>query len=266
MFTSWFQVPLSAALLFVGMLLATEVGFRLGKRHKRAQVNTSPDEATGTGIVDAAIFGLLGLLLAFEFGRTGSRLDLRRQLAVREANAIGTAWLRLEMLPAEPRENLQRQMRQYTDHRIHIWELFPDIEAALAEHAAADRLQGEIWTTAVAGCKTEETSTAMLLLPALNEMIDLSTAIRTATQTHVSALILTLLTSVALICSLLAGLSMSANERRRALHAVLFASATAITVYVILDMDHPRGGLIQVGAADEALLAVRRGMGRVTGK
>ncbi len=79
--------------LFVGMLVLQEVGRRIGRRRAEQKADATP---AGTGVIEAAVFALLGLLLAFQFGGAASRLDARRQLAVQEANALGTASLNLK--------------------------------------------------------------------------------------------------------------------------------------------------------------------------
>ena len=83
--------------LFVGMAVCLEVGYRLGNYASR-KTETAHE---GTGTIEAAIFALLGLLLGFTFANGMSHLDQRRQLIVQEANAIGTAYLRLDLLPAD---------------------------------------------------------------------------------------------------------------------------------------------------------------------
>jgi hypothetical protein len=210
----------------------------------------------------AAIFALLGLLLAFQFAGASARLDRRRELTVQEANAIGTAYLRLDLLPPKERAELQELFRRYVDSRIRMYDVLPDLAAAEVESATSRHLQAEIWSRAVAACqRPEATPTASLvLLPALNEMIDVTTSREVAARTHVSGLVFTLLVTVALLSALLAGLTMSGGFRRNILHMVVFAAVTAITVYVILDLEYPRIGLIRIGAADQALREARQGM------
>ena len=91
--------------LFVGMLVCLEVGYRIGsygvERHQEL-------EHEGTGAIEAAVFALLGLLLAFTFGGAMTRLETRRELIVQEANAIGTAYLRLDVLPAAEQPEMRR--------------------------------------------------------------------------------------------------------------------------------------------------------------
>jgi hypothetical protein len=108
-----------AAGLFVGMLVLLELGRRLRQR-QRARHGESLGE--GLGAVQAAVFGLLGLLLAFTFSGAASRFDARRQLVVEEANAIGTTYHRLDLLPPEQRQNLQQGMRDYVDARLALYQ------------------------------------------------------------------------------------------------------------------------------------------------
>lgn len=84
-------------IVFASILLAMEIGRRAGSWTRKRD----PAGATsGTGAVEAAVFGLMGLMIAFTFSGAASRFDSRRQLIVEEANKIGTAYLRIELLPA----------------------------------------------------------------------------------------------------------------------------------------------------------------------
>src|SRR5947209_19156107 len=82
--------------VFLGMIVCLEAGYRLGRR------NSEPAELAheGIGAIEAAVFALLGLLLGFSLAGSTSRLDTRRELIIQEANAIGTAYLRLDLLVA----------------------------------------------------------------------------------------------------------------------------------------------------------------------
>ena len=123
-----------------------------------------------------AIFGLMGLLIAFTFAGAASRFDSRRQLVVEETNAIGTAYLRIDVLPAGATGPPPQAFRRYVDARLEMYRKLPDIQAAKEELARAMALQGEIWTRAVTACRAEANPPAtMLVLPALNRMIDITT-------------------------------------------------------------------------------------------
>jgi hypothetical protein len=107
--------------LFVGMLLFLEVGRRLGIRRLK---DDSSAAAEGIGAVDGAVFAVLGLLIAFTFSGATTRFDARRQLIVEETNNIGTAYLRLDVLPADAQPALRESFRRYLDARIETYPEF----------------------------------------------------------------------------------------------------------------------------------------------
>jgi hypothetical protein len=104
------------------------------------------------------------------------------------------------------------------------------------------------------------TTAAMLLLPALNEMIDITTTRVVATQNHPPSVIFQLLIAFSLLCSLLAGYSMSGTASRNWFYTLLIAVALSLTLYVIFDLEYPRFGLIRIDAADHILADVLKSM------
>ena len=129
------------------------------------------------------------------------------------------------------------------------------------EWARGVALQGEIWTQATTACRAQgDPPSCMLLLPALNEMIDITTTRKMSTLTHPPTIIFVLLFGLALGCSLVAGYSMAGSTQRSWIHMIVFAAMTAVTVYVILDIEYPRLGLIRVDAADQVLVELRESM------
>jgi hypothetical protein len=245
--------------LFGALLAGVEVGYRRGRRRA---LHDPQGAHAGTGAVEGAIFGLLGLLLAFTFAGAASRFDTRRALAVEEANDIGTAWLRLDLLPAEDQSGLQDLFRRYVDTRIAVYDKMPDIESARLELARGNDLQGQIWSRSSEACRRSGSQEAsLLLLPALNAMIDITTTRTQAALAHVPTLIIGAEVLVALLASVLVGHAMSAAGRRNLLHAMLFAAAVTLTVYVILDFEYPRVGLIRLDPSDQALLDLRQSLG-----
>ena len=105
--------------------------------------------------MDGAVFALLGLLIAFTFSGASSRFDTRRQLIVEETNDIGTAYLRLDLLPADLQPALRESFRRYLDARIEVYRKLPDIAAAKKSLAKADELQRQIWRQAIVASRAE---------------------------------------------------------------------------------------------------------------
>lgn len=255
-FLSTFLVPLALA---IGVMLMLELGRKVGLwRHKRGK------ESTSGGAIEGAVFAIFGLLVAFTFSGAASRFDDRRSLIAQEANDIGTAWLRLDLLPAESQPTLRNQFRQYLDARLEAFQNAHDWEKATKLMAEADRLQGEIWRGATAACQADpKPSTTTLVLPALNAMFDIATTRLMATRMHPPFIIFILLIALCLICSFLAGNGLAVEKPNR-LHALGFSLVIAFTVYVILDMEYPRLGFIRVDAADQVLFDLRATMGPIT--
>jgi hypothetical protein len=248
-------VPMVVALiagLFVVMLALVEAGRRAGLKHR----------IEGLVTVEGAVFGLMGLLIAFTFGSAAVRFETRRSLIVEEANDIGTAYLRLDLLPAGAQPKLREAFRKYVDTRLEIYRKISSVGDAKAELARMTDLQNEIWTGSVAACRDSGSpSTPMLVLPALNAMIDITTTRTVAMQTHQPAIIFVMLALVMLACSVLAGYGMGAGAARSWLHVVCFAGVLTIAFYVILDLEYPRLGLIRIDWMDRVLEDVRRSMG-----
>lgn len=245
--------------LFVGMVGLLELGRRMGVRRMAAD----PEGAqAGTGAVDGAVFALLGLLIAFTFSGAATRFDERRNLIVQETNDIGTAYLRLDLLPPSAQPALRDLFRRYLDSRLEVYRKLPDVEEAKAELARSNKLQGEIWSQAVATSRMSEAPPAanMLLLPALNQMIDITTTRTMAAQMHPPMVIFVLLFGLALIAALLAGYGMAGGKSRSWIHMIGFAATMALAVNVIIDIEYPRLGLIRVDAFDQALVELRESM------
>ena len=244
--------------LFASILLLIELGRRSGIRARQQD----PEGAmSGTGTMDAAIFGLMGLLIAFTFSGAASRFDARRQLIVEEANRIGTAYLRMDLLPTPSQPPLREKFRQYVDARLAVYRKLPDLAAATAEQRRASALQGEIWTQAVLACKETGSPAIMtLVVGSLNEMIDIASTRTEGSQMHPPMIVHVMLVALLLVCSLLAGNLMAASKKRNWVHILGFAILLSLTVWVILDLEYPRIGTIRIDAWDRVLVELRAGM------
>jgi CDP-diglyceride synthetase len=247
---------LFAAAVFAGMLAAQEVGLRFGRRRLATEGESA---RTGLGAIDGAVFGLMGLLVAFAFHGAASRFDARRQLVIQEANDIGTAYLRVDLLPAAAQPKVRDLFRSYVDARLEVYRRLPDAAAAREALARAEGLQREIWSASLEAAR-EAPQATMLLLPAINAMIDVTTARTMALQTHPPLIVFAMLGFLALACALLAGYGMAGSRSRSVLHVLGFATILTVTVYVILDYEFPRVGIIRLDSADQLLVDVRSSM------
>ena len=245
-----------ALLMFFGMLACLEIGRRIGKRH----LVRDPQLMSSHSSVDSAVFALYGLLLAFTFSGAPARYDSRRQLIAQEANAIGTAYLRIDLLAPEDQVAMRQRFRNYLDARLATYRALPDVEAAKRELARSQVMQNDIWKAAIAATMKSPShpEAGKLLLPALNEMIDVTTTRTMAARIHPPAIIFGLLFMLALVCSLLAGYVMAVSRERSWLHIAAFSLVTVVTVFVILELEYPRSGFLHMYQYDEALVELRQ--------
>jgi len=246
------------ALLFLAMVGMQIAGHHYGIRRAAGELLGSSE---GTSAVEASLFALLGLLVAFTFSGADTRLDARRKLIINEANSIGTAYLRLDLLPAEEEPLLKDEMRRYVDSRLAYYERLLDFRAAKAERARSDELQREIWTHAVAAsAKAKDSRAALLVLQSLNAMFDVATERYAALRTHVPPAIFFLLVVMALACGFFAGIGMSKRRHPSYLHMLIFAGVMAVTAYVILNLEFPRVGFERLNTIDAFLREQRAAM------
>jgi hypothetical protein len=253
------DLPFAASML-VGMLICLEIGRRFGVR----SLAKDPQGAmSGLGVMQGAVFSLYGLLIAFTFSGAPARFDARRHLLVEEADAIGTAYLRLDLLPAESQPAMRELFRKYVDLRLAAFQKLPDLRAAEVELVKSEKLQMDLWTGAVAATRLKDANTGAdkLVLPALNDMIDITAKRTMAMKIHPPLVIFELLFVMALICSLLAGYGMAASKYRSWLHIATFAAVAVISVFVILEIEYPRTGFFHLETAyDQVLADVRTSM------
>jgi hypothetical protein len=250
---------LFALLFFGGMLIMLEVGRRLGIRRRPLE---SEDERSSLGTIEAAMFALFGLVIAFTFSGAAVRFNEKRALIAVEANTIETAYLRLRLLSPTAQPELQGLFRNYVDSRLETYHKLPDMDAAKIEMAKTKRIQNEIWAKSVAATQLRDShpDAGKLLLPSLNSMIEITTTRGMALQTHPPTIIFGLLFSLGLICALLAGYRMASGRHRSWLHVLSFSIMTVVIVYVIIDVEYPRAGLIRLHAFDQMIVDVRNGM------
>jgi hypothetical protein len=247
-----------ALAMFVGILVALRVGRLMGQR----SIERHGATLSSISSLETAVFALLGLLIAFTFSGALTRFDVRRAQAVDEANAIGTAWLRIDLLPESAQPRLRETFKVYVDSRIAMYDKIEDIEAARAELARSQRLQSEIWAQAVAALKQPDARPGadLLVIPALNGMFDVTTVRAVATQIHPPTIIYIMLIGCALASALLAGYQVAGEKGYAWVHKVGFAAIVAFTIYVVLDMEYPRRGFVRIDAIDQVLDNVRAGM------
>jgi len=241
--------------LFVGMLLFLEVGRQLGLQ-RMAEFGESGRH--GVGVVDGVVFGLTALLLGFAFSGATSRFDHRRELIASEANAAVTAWERVDTLPPELQGEIRESLRRYLDALCAWYGEAPGAASTLVQPARLTQAQEDTWSRSVEACVTPEGEKArMLLLPSLSEMFRSVDRERHARRMHPPTVIYGLLIVAGMASGLFGGYALAGGPGRPWLYMVGVAAAIGTTMFVILQLEFPRMGLVHLDDMEETLFELR---------
>ena len=227
--------------LFTGLLVVVEAGYRFG-----LFTSANADEERHAQIVAArdGIEILLSLLLGFTLPMALPNYNLRKHLVIDEANAIGTTYLRAQMLPEPARGKILGLLREYVEARMEFAKAGLNERDLEASFGHAKRLQNEIWRQSVEAGQQSNTALVAVFVPSLNELIDLSEKRTAALEMRMPRAIWGMLALISILTCLLVGYSM---RRRFSLMMLVSPLMIAIVLGLIADLDSPRSGLIRVG-------------------
>jgi hypothetical protein len=235
----------------LSILLSVELGHRIGiRRWRRIAANAQTSSASLQG----SIFGLTGLLIAFIFYGAGSRFENRRSLIAEEANAIGTAYLRIDLLPPDAQREMRENFRKYVRSRLAVYEKITDFDAANEALALSSDLQRKVWSKAIEATNDEGPAEKSLVLTSVNQMIDISTVRTVALTAHPPLVFYAMLALSVIVSSAVAGYAMSATGNRDWILVMAYTILVAAAIFVIIDYEYPRIGLIRIDPVDRVLM------------
>jgi hypothetical protein len=226
-----------ALLILALMVIAAAAGALLRRKFRHATSSTEDSQET---YVVSSVLGLVALLMGFTFVLAVDRFDTRRNLVLEEANAIGTAFLRSQLLEEPHRERLSGLLTDYIDNRIAMGEPGGETPERLK---TSDGILVELWAATAAAfddVKTIDFSTA--LLESMNAVIDLDTARKTAHDARVPAEVFGVLIVLVLVSSGVLGFVLIGPGRQAI--GILLLLLLALVLTLMLDIDRPSAGLV----------------------
>ena len=250
-----------AGVLLAAILAANETGYRLGRwRRSEADIGAKAQ----TNAIQAAMLGLLALLLGFTFSMALQRFDSRSQAALKEANAIGTAYLRTQLLPAAHREEAKDMIADYVSLRVAANKVdLTQTQVRRAQQREVEKAQDALWTLALDAAATDPRPvTAGLFIQSLNDLIDAYGERNAALRKHVPEVVLFLLFAVFLIAGAVLGYSGGLEGGRPFLATLSMSLLIVLVIFIIIDLDRPRRGLIEV--SQESMLDLSEAVGSTT--
>ncbi len=235
--------PFWGALLptFLGALLAAELGYRLGAYRARRGATAR----SGAGTMVGSLFALLAFMLAFTFGLAASRFDTRRALIVEEANVIGTAFLRTDLISTPWRDEIREQLREYVAVRLEATRISSS-ESINAGIIRSEEIHKLIWARAIEAHESVPAVTNGLVLQAINDLIDVHTdRVASALYSKLSATIWVCLLLLAAAGMMATGYQAGSSGPRPSLVTLLLILAFSIVIMLIADLDNYEGGWLQ---------------------
>ena len=227
--------------VFGAVFLANIVGNHLGRRRRGSGL-----DAAQLGTVQGGLLGLLGLLLAFSFATAAGRFADRQELTLQESNAIGTAYLRADLLPPPHADALRAALKSYVAARIAFYDAGSDSDAVQATIATGEQLHKAIWSAGIAGVRENPAATTVVVA-ALNEVIDLHAARVDALHRHLPTAVVLLLLLTAMLVAGSVGFSTGLAGVRHVWGNIAFVLVTGAVLSLTLDLDYPRAGFVRVG-------------------
>ncbi len=233
----WVYFPLSIAL---GMAML-EIGYRFGRWRR---VRFEGEKEAPVAAMVASLLGLLAFILAFTFSMAASRFDARRQAVLREANAIGTTYLRSKLLPAPENVNVGELLLEYAKLRS-IPATFETVPQLMA---SSDELHRQLWSAAVAAASKDPRSiTTGLFLESLNELIDLhAERVFFGLRNRVPESIWIALVALTALGQLSIGYQAGLAGTRRSPEMPILSISFAVVLLLIVDLDHGQEGWMRV--------------------
>jgi hypothetical protein len=227
--------------LFIGLNLAWLGFFRMGRREALRREKSDADP----GPLDASMGGLVALILAFSFSLAAQRHDEREHVIVREANAIGTAFLRCDLLDSADKDFCRNRLREYTRVRVEFFEIGHDPAWLDSVVQRSAQLSDQLWDRVIPAVRAADTPARAQLVVALNQMIDVGQERLAATRHVVAGLITAATLGLCVAWAAFAGYGYGLKGNSRSAAWVGFSALICVVVYITLDLDRPGRGLIR---------------------
>ncbi len=247
-------LPLWALFLATAAIVAIslEFGYRLGRwRHNQSQ----REKEAPVGAMVTATLGLLAFMLAFTFGMAATRFDARRQVLLDEVNAVGTTWLRAEMLPEPHGTEVRGVLREYVDARLQAART-GNLSDAIRR---SEELHGRLWseTVAVAG-KNSQSEVVALFIESVNNLIDLHTQRVTAVLARIPGILWLVLYAITVVGMAGMGYQAGLAGTTRSIAAIALAFTFSAVILLIADLDRPGEGSLRV--SQQAMIDLQSAM------
>jgi hypothetical protein len=209
-------------------------------KYRTKDTETSAD----LGVIQTATLTLLGLIIGFTFSMAIARYDLRQTYEEAEANAIGTEFLRADLLPSKTAESIKRLLNEYLDQRILFYSK-QDRETAKQITQRTIALENAMWDELLPVARTQSTPTIALAVSGMNDVLNARGYTQAAWWNRIPTAAWWLMAAIAIAANVLVGFG-ARNFKPNVGLFMIFPTMIAIAFFLIADIDSPRGGVIRI--------------------
>lgn len=234
--------------LLVGLAACLKIGHLMGRRHRAAA------KENGGGALDGVVFAVLGLLLAFSFSASIDTYTTHRSLLTREANDIGTAFAKIDLLPTEDQAALREMLLEYAQTRLAATEAQVGSEEERAALETSRRAEDQIWTRVAKAVKQPGMESALLaVVDSFVRLTDATADQQAEERNHLPKVIYGLVFILCMMAALVAGFGLGAIAKIPLIRTVVFSLSVVAIMHVIIDLEYPRSGIFQSSRENVAL-------------
>lgn len=240
--------------LFLALLAVYTGGYALRCRHDRLR---GPEAVAGIGTIEGALLGLLALFLGFTFSMSASRFDSRREAIINEANAISTAIRSADLYPDSIRSELRLHFKTYLEARIAYAESGINQKIIFRTQQESNAAGDRIWKI-VSGLshRPEFVDISLVSAPSVTAMLDAATSRDAARISTVPEVVIWVLLLLSICSGFIIGYGGEKRKKNHLMSLVLLVMIT-LSVYLIIDLDRPRRGLITTDSANAKITELR---------
>ena len=224
----------------------------IGRSFRSRKQKLEEDVREDLGVILAATLTLLGLIIGFSFSMAISRYDQRKNYEEAEANAIGTEYVRADLLPAADAAKVRALLRNYLDQRV-LFYMTRDEQQIRQINVHTSQLQTELWSAVLAPAAAQPTPMVALAVSGMNDVLNSQGYTQAAWWNRIPIAAWVLMAAIAICCNLLFGYS-ERNVKAKGIQLLIIPVVVSIAFFLIADIDSPHGGLISVNPQNLASL------------
>lgn len=247
-------IAVVCVLVALSLVVACEVGYWFGTRAKTRHDAEAP---SSLGPMVGGLLGMLAFVLAFTFSMAASLHEARKQNVLQEANTVGTAYLRSDLVSSGEGPQIRKLLREYVDVRLGA-ATGADLQVAIKR---SQEIHSQLWGLVAKAAVASPSANASLVVQSINEVIDVHLKrLTAAVRNRIPTSIWIALAAISILSMITMGVQVGLGGKRRLIAVVPMSLALAVLVALIVDLDRPGEGLLQV--EQHAMVDLRKSMER----